>query len=71
MTSLIKFSPLSINNNTLINPRMDYDRLSISNIQQMFPRMNYNMINCVREASLRQQKRDMIKRELQKYFSNI
>ena len=71
MISLTQFLPKSITNHILNNPKMDYDRVSISNIQQMFPNMDYNMASCVRQASLRQQKRDMIKRDLQKYFNNI
>ena len=71
MTSLLRFLPQSIFHHILNNPKMDYDRVSISNIQQMFPNMDYNMASCVRQASLRQQKRDMIKRDLQKYFNNI
>ena len=71
MTSLIRFLPQTISHHILNNPKMDYDRVSISNIQQMFPTMTYDMAYCIRQASLRQRKRDMIKRDLQKYFNNI
>ena len=71
MTSLFRFLPQSITHHILNNPKMDYDRVSISNIQQMFPNMTYDMASCIRVSSLRQQKRDMIKRDLQKYFNNI
>jgi hypothetical protein len=67
----MRFLPQSISHHILNNPKMDYDRVSISNIQQMFPHMTYDMAYCIRQASLRQQKRDMIKRDLQKYFNNI
>ena len=67
----MRFLPQSISHHILNNPKMDYDRVSISNIQQMFPTMTYDMASCVRLSSLRQQKRDMIKRDLQKYFNNI